>query len=96
MARRELIGIQQIQHGHVEVTEEQIRHRRRQHAYALQHVVEVRLGDASAAREASFRIHHAAHAGERSQSAGAGATRKYMVCANEMIPLEIGATRFRS
>jgi hypothetical protein len=39
----------------VEVTEEQIRHRRRQHAYALQHVVEVRLGGAGAAREASFR-----------------------------------------
>jgi hypothetical protein len=55
MACRELIGIQQIQHGHVEVTEEQIRHRRRQHAYPLQHVVEVRLRDASAAREASFR-----------------------------------------
>jgi len=55
MAYRELIGIQQIQHGHVEVTEEQIRHRRREHAYALQHVVEVRLRDACAAREASFR-----------------------------------------
>jgi hypothetical protein len=53
MAHRELIAIQQIQHGHVEMTEEQIRHRRRKHAYALQHVVEVRLGDA--AREASFR-----------------------------------------
>ena len=55
MARRELIGIQQIQHGHVEMTEEQIRHRRREYAYTLQHVVEVRLGDASAAREASLR-----------------------------------------
>ena len=55
MAHRELIAIQQIQHGHVEMTEEQIRHRRRKHAYALQHVVEVRLRDAGAAREASFR-----------------------------------------
>ena len=55
MARRKLIGIQQIQHGHVEMTEEQIRHRRREHPHALQHVVEVRLGDAGAAREASFR-----------------------------------------
>jgi hypothetical protein len=55
MANRELIAIQQIQHGHVEMTEKQIRHRRRKHAYALQHVVEVRLGDAGAAREASFR-----------------------------------------
>jgi hypothetical protein len=55
MAHRELIAIQQIQHGHVEMAEEQIRHRRRKHAYAFQHVVKVRLGDASAAREASFR-----------------------------------------
>jgi len=55
IARRELIGIQQIQYGHVEVTEQQIRHGWREHAYTLQHVVEVRLGDAGAARKASFR-----------------------------------------
>ena len=55
MARPEFLGIQQIQHRHVEVAEKHIRHNRRQNAYALEHVVEVRLRDSSAAREAAFR-----------------------------------------
>ncbi len=55
MASRNLVGIQQIQHRHVEMPEKQVRHGWRQNPHPFQHVVQMRLGDSGAAREAAFR-----------------------------------------
>jgi hypothetical protein len=50
----QFVRIQQIEQAHMEVPEQQVRHGRRQHAHALQHVVEVRLRDAGTAGQSSF------------------------------------------